>query len=281
MKRVRSLLAACALVAALAPAALAIPVEDPTAWALLQQQLVQWATQIGEAVLTNEQLQIYERWRVQVTGRYAAVWTRLPEAVQRVVVNVPVDLKNLGWPAQSKFEQLPTTVAALTAMDEYKRTVQSRNTANVTADGRAVAARARRNLEVIFGEVAVSPKGVVQENIYREAAMLMDQIGKSSEAIEENKANLAGIAAAFESGTLVPGDRERKGKELDIQQARAGLINADVNRLVARALVQSMLTQGHHIGEIERARFRGIEMNQAGLAGVNYSLRKTAYTGVD
>lgn len=278
MKRLTGVLATLCL---LAGSAFAIPVEDPTAWALLQQQLVQWASQIKEAVLTNSQLRAAELYRLQINGKYWEIWKRLPQYGHDTTINVPVELRTLGWPAVSEFEKLATTRPALRALEEFKQTVETRNVPRQGALAREAQPRIRRNLETIFGEVAVSPKGVVQESIYREAANIMDQVGKTSEAVEENKINLTNLAVAFESGTMVNGDRERKGKEIDVQAARGTLINADVNRLMVRALVQLMLTQGHQIGELERSRFRGTEMNLTGMSGVNYSLRKNTYPGVD
>ncbi len=278
MKRLTGTLATLCL---LAGSAFAIPVEDPTAWALLQQQLVQWATQIAEAKLANKWQELNDKYWRSINGRYTQVWKRLPQYGHDTTVNVPVELKTLGWPTRSRLEGLATTRGALRALDEFNQSIQARNIYAHRAKADELQPRMRRNLETIYGEVAVSPKGIVQENIYREAAQILDGAGNSSEAIEESKLNLSEAAHVFEIGLLGNGDRERKRAEIDIQSVRATLINAEIGRLQTRALAQMMLTQGHQIGEMERARFRGTEMNQSGLAGVNYSLRKRVDRGVD
>lgn len=278
MKRFLSLALTVALFSS---AATAIPVEDPTSWALLQQQLVQWATQIKEVVLTNNHLKAAELYRLLIDGKYWQVWKKLPQYGHDTTINVPVELKTLGWPDKSKFEELATTRTALRALEEFKQTVETRNVPRQGALAKDAQPRIRRNIETIYGEVAVTPKGVMQENIYREAAQIMDQVGKTSESIEENKINLTNLAVAFESGTLVNGDRERKGKELDVQTARAALINADINRLMVRALVQLMLAQGSQVGESERARLMGIERMQTWMGKVQFSPKASDTRGVD
>lgn len=283
MRSLISLLLTLGLFTSLAYAV--IPVHDAgLIWATElnhYQTILRWVEQIKQATETVAQAKKAHAYRVKIDGAWKSALGRMGQYNHDSFCNVPQELKELGWPDRSKFENVAAVRGAVKSLDDFKKLVEMRNHTRVGYAAREAQPRTRQTMETLWGEVPVTREGIKVESAYRELAQVTDSIGNLSSAVEENKINLTNLALNISSGAFTPVELERKKAQIQVEQARSSLLQVHSNNLLARLLIQQTGMQAGGIVQSEQARLRGIERMQTWMGQVQFSPKASALRGVD